>query len=247
MTAAGPVSASGLFTGTAAYYEQFRAAYPAMFVDMIAACCRLRRKDRLMDLGCGPGFLAIPFARWAGEVVGVDPEPEMLETAARAAKAADLRNLNWQRGGSRDLGPHLGRFRVVTIGRAFHWMDRAATLRVLHDMIVSGGAVVVVGEAHERTPTSWRAIVRRISDRRGDERQPHEDDPSHDQIIAASPFRGPQHLDWPVSRTWTIEEIMGNLRSTSMGALRARAGTTDAFEAEARQALLEAEPSGRFS
>jgi hypothetical protein len=38
-------------------------------------------------------------------------------------------------GGSDDLGSGLGHFRIVTIGRSFHWMDRAETLRRLNGLI----------------------------------------------------------------------------------------------------------------
>ena len=46
--------------------------------------------DAVMDLGCGPGLLAIPFAQAGMKVTAVDPEPEMLE-AAGAARAAGRR------------------------------------------------------------------------------------------------------------------------------------------------------------
>jgi SAM-dependent methyltransferase len=246
MTASGPATAGGLFTGTAAYYERFREPYPAAFVELLAQSCRLRRNGRLLDLGCGPGLLAVAFARRASEVVGLDPEPEMLAAAAERARQADAFNIRWIRGGSKDLGPHLGQFRMVTIGRAFHWMDRVSTLASLHELVIPGGVVAIIGEERERDPGSWRAVMRRLSDARGDERAPHEDNPSHDQIMAASPFRGPEYLRWPVVRTWGVEEILGHLRSTSMGANRTKVGTTEAFETEARRALLDLEPSGRF-
>jgi SAM-dependent methyltransferase len=247
MSATGQAATGGLFEGTAEYYGRYRVPYPTMFTDIIGATCRLKRKDRLLDLGCGPGLLALQFSRWVGEVVGLDPEPEMLAAAAAAAKAADLRNLTWVRGSSQELGAHLGRFRLVTIGRAFHWMDRAKTLTALHGLVVPGGAVAVIGEEHEKAPGSWRTIVRELSQSRGDARNKHEDDPSHDRVIADSPFRGPELLYWPASITLTVEDILGHLRSTSMGALRTRAGTTAAFESEARQALMRSEPSGRFT
>ena len=43
------------------------------------------RDARVLDLGCGPGTLAIPMAGFAGEVVAVDVEPEMLDQLRRAA------------------------------------------------------------------------------------------------------------------------------------------------------------------
>ena len=35
----------------------------------------------------------------------------------------------------------MGPYRLVTIGRAFHWMDRAATLAMLDRIVGPGGAV----------------------------------------------------------------------------------------------------------
>ncbi|MBI1774819.1 MAG: class I SAM-dependent methyltransferase [Proteobacteria bacterium] len=242
----------GLFEGTAEYYARFRGSYPSAFINLVAHCCRLDRNGRLLDLGCGPGLLAIPFARWAREVVGLDPEPEMLSAAAASAKEAEVFNIRFVRGSSRELGPHLGHFRLVTIGRAFHWMDRAATLASLHDLVIPGGAVAIIGEERDQDPKSWRSIIREVTDRRGDPKNEgtleHERPGyvSHDQILARSAFRGPDYLRWPSARSWTVEEIIGYIRSTSTGALRKRAGTTEAFEAEARRALAEAEPSGRF-
>ena len=51
-------------------------------------------------------------------------------------------------GSSFDLSPTLGRFRLVTMGRSFHWMDRAETLRRLDGMIEPGGAVALFDSEH---------------------------------------------------------------------------------------------------
>ena len=246
MAATGPAAAGGLFEGTAADYARFREPYPRAFIDLVADCCGLHRNGRLLDLGCGPGPLAIALARRASQVIGVDPEPEMLAAAAKNAEAAEIFNVRWVSGSSRDLGAHLGRFRLVTIGRAFHWMDRARTLKALHELVIPGGAVVIIDEERDKDPTSWRSVIRRLSEQRGDPRAEHHNQPSHAQLLADSAFRGPEYLRWPTAKTWTVEEILGNVRSTSMGALRARAGTTEAFEKEARQALAEVSPSGSF-
>jgi Methylase involved in ubiquinone/menaquinone biosynthesis len=88
----------------------------------------LDRAARVLDLGCGPGQLALALAPHAGEVVAVDPEPEMLRIAAENAAAAGL-EIRFVEGSSADIGPGLdlgpGRFHLAVIGRAFHWMDRA--------------------------------------------------------------------------------------------------------------------------
>ncbi len=250
MAETGGTAGGGLFEGTAAYYARFRGAYPGAFIKLIAQCCGLNRTGRLLDLGCGPGLLAIPFARRAREVVGLDPEPEMLAAAAAAARQAEVFNTRWVQGSSSDLGPHLGAFRLVAIGRAFHWMDRVATLKALYDLVSRGGAVAIIGEEREKDPKSWQTVVEAVEDRRGDPRAEkvaralHAG--THDSVLAESPFRGPEYLRWPATRTFMVDDVLGYIRSTSTGALRRRAGTTEAFEEEARRALLEVEPSGRF-
>jgi SAM-dependent methyltransferase len=121
---------------------------------------------RMLDLGCGPGQLALAFAPYAAEVLAVDPEPAMLRLARQAAGGAPIRFLQ---ASSHDLGPAFGRFRLAVMGRSFHWMDRAETLRRLDAMIDPGGAVALFGDAHPDVPdnawhTPWREVLRRYRD-----------------------------------------------------------------------------------
>ncbi len=50
---------------------------------------------RVLDYGCGVGRLAIPFARRAGTVVGVDVSPSMLDEARRNARAHGCENIEF--------------------------------------------------------------------------------------------------------------------------------------------------------
>ena len=104
----------------------------------------------MLDLGCGPGMLAGAFAPLAGEVVAMDPEPEMLRIAE--AEFGGAGRISFVRGSSFDLSPALGRFRLVTMGRSFQWMDRAETLRRLDGMIEPGGAVALFNSGHRDAP-----------------------------------------------------------------------------------------------
>lgn len=54
---------------------------------------------------------------------------------------------------------------MAVIGRAFHWMDRAETLRRLDQMILPDGAVVLFGDDHPEVPDNdWRADYRALID-----------------------------------------------------------------------------------
>lgn len=64
----------GRFASTIPFYERAREPYDAAFFKMVAGILGLSGKDRLLDLGAGPGLLAIGFAPFVGKVVGADPE-----------------------------------------------------------------------------------------------------------------------------------------------------------------------------
>jgi len=160
------LSSGGRFRSAARHYLAGRPDYAPRLISRVAQFTGLTDGHRVLDLGCGPGLLAGAFARLAGEVIGIDPEPEMLRVAEAAFGATGAR---FVAGSSAELSPALGGFRLVTMGRSFHWMDRADTLRRLDAMIDPGGAVALFASQHcEEVPDNawladYRAVVRRYA------------------------------------------------------------------------------------
>ncbi|CCE09554.1 conserved hypothetical protein [Bradyrhizobium sp. STM 3843] len=136
----------GRFATTAALYERLRPPYPAAFFQRVAQQLRLSTQQSLIDLGTGPGLLALGFAPHVGCVVGVDPEPAML-AAAREAAAAAGHAVMLIDGKAEDLPADIGQFEVVTIGRALHWMERTATLSALERLLAPDGAILICTSA----------------------------------------------------------------------------------------------------
>jgi SAM-dependent methyltransferase len=132
----------GRFATSAPLYEQFRPPYPPEYFRSVAQKLGLSKQHALVDLGTGPGLLALGFAPYVGRVVGVDPEPAMLE-AARKAAARTGQRLTLIEGTAEALPAEIGAFDVVTIGRALHWMERGALAAVLERLVAPGGAIVV--------------------------------------------------------------------------------------------------------
>jgi SAM-dependent methyltransferase len=132
----------GRFATTAELYGQYRPPYPAEFFRAVAQRLALSKQHALIDLGTGPGLLALGLAAYAGRVVGVDPEPEMLATA-RAAVARANADIAFVEGRAEDLPEDIGGFDVVTIGRALHWMDRNALGPLFARLVARDGAIVV--------------------------------------------------------------------------------------------------------
>jgi SAM-dependent methyltransferase len=139
------------YQSAAVHYLAGRPPYADRLIRRVAWWVGLTRQDRVLDLGCGPGPLARTFVPLAGEVVGMDPSPEMLGVAEVLGGG-----IRYVPGGSEDLGPSMGRFHLVVMGRSFHWMDRAETLRRLDGMIEPHGAIALFHAEHARAPdNAW--------------------------------------------------------------------------------------------
>jgi SAM-dependent methyltransferase len=155
------------FRSAAPHYLTGRPAYAPRLIRHVAQFIGLTREGRVLDLGCGPGMLAGAIAPLAGEAMAMDPEPEMLRIAEM--EFAGSGRISFVRSSSLDLSPALGRFQLVTMGRSFHWMDRAETLRRLDAMIEPQGAVALFDSTHCEVPENawygeYRALVRRYAE-----------------------------------------------------------------------------------
>jgi SAM-dependent methyltransferase len=240
----GVMPARGPFAGTAWYYARFRPGYPPAFVDAVVRRFRLDGTGRLLDLGCGAGQLTVPLAPHVGEAVGVDPESEMLRAAAVRARAAGVANARWVPGGSDDLPGALGRFRLATMGRSFHWMDRDRVLAALAGMVAGDGGVVVVGDSCLVRPGApWQRTVDAVQRRfLAPTRPPGEPasaraGESHEAVLARSAFRRVEPLTYEFSRRWTVEQVVGYLYSTSFPLRRLLGDRRPAFERALAEAL----------
>lgn len=103
--------------------------------------------ERVLDLGCGTGTLAIRACQRqpAARVVGIDADPRMIERARRKADAAGV-ELELQPGSAADL-PYADRsFDVVLSSLLFHHLGRDAKRAAAEELarvLVPGGRVVI--------------------------------------------------------------------------------------------------------
>jgi ubiquinone/menaquinone biosynthesis C-methylase UbiE len=139
----------GRFASTAELYEQLRPPYSAEFFRVVAQKLGLKKQHRLIDLGTGPGLLALGFAPCVGEVTAVDPEPAMLE-AARLSISRSGYTVRLIESRAEDLPSDVGPFDVVTIGRALHWMDRSAFGPMFGRLLAPDGAILICGSSSAR-------------------------------------------------------------------------------------------------
>ncbi len=142
-----------LFAGSSAFYDRGRIPYPPGLRDAFAAVADLRGSPRLIDVGCGPGTVALRLAGLFAEVVGVDADRGMIEEAIRAAAMQNLANARWFQLRAEELPAGLGSFRYATFAQSFHWMERERVAAKVFDMLEPGGAFVHVGGQEIETPS----------------------------------------------------------------------------------------------
>lgn len=219
------------FQNAASHYLAGRAAYAPHLIARVVELTGLNPGHRLLDLGCGPGPLAKAFAPCVAQVMGVDPEPEMLAIAAQHAPA----NIVWRQASSYDIAPDWGCFQLVTMGRSFHWMDRADTLRRLRALVPPGGAVALFNDTHPELPENgwwpgYRALLRQHEREPGPQHRPGW--VPHEAMLLESAFcRLESHAVIERRRT-SLDALVARAFSMSSIALARAAGAAAGLEQE---------------
>ena len=234
------------FADTVAYYDRYRLDYPARLIKRVADLAGLAPGDAVLDLGCGTGMLATAFARAGMAVTAMDPEPQMLERARTVADAACVA-ITFLQGGSQDLASHMGPFRLVTMGRSFHWMDRAATLAMLDKIVMPEGAVALFHDAHPPVEENgWFKILCDVQARyrRGGRSGGHK---RYEPFLFASAFAQIDTLSVTIRQPLTVDEIVGRAFSMSASAALQPEVERAQFVAALSSGLQEWAPDGKFT
>jgi len=240
------------FQTTVPYYTRYRLGYPDLLICRVITHMKLKPGDAVMDLGCGPGLLAVPFAKTGMAVTGVDPEPGMLAAAGEAARDGGV-TLDLRQGSSFDMPAGIGPFKLVTMGRSFHWMDREATLEILDRMVTPDGGVAILHDHHTKTVENrWRRAFHELADEYGRKDSCHvraresEDHRSHESVLMHSAFPHVERVSVFLKVMRTADDIVGLAFSLSTTAPQKLGDRKDQFERELRAKLAELSPDGRF-
>jgi ubiquinone/menaquinone biosynthesis C-methylase UbiE len=258
-----------LFAGAAEYYEQGRLPYAPGLADVIARSLALDGQGRLLDVGCGPGTVALRLAPLFEAVVGLDPDPHMLAHASRAAARLGIRKASWVCQRAEALPAGLGSFRTVSFAASFHWMDRPRVASTVATMLDPGGAVMQVDRPGYR-PEELAAETRQGSlpfppppdealdqlrrdylgtDRRAGQGIRNTSPDGEDQVFRQAGFLPAESVTVPDQRAVvrTADDVVALVFSTSSTAPHLFGDRRGDYERNVRQILAHVSPSGRFS
>lgn len=143
-----------IYRGSASHYTVGRPPYSPELEAVLTRALGLDRRGRLLDAGCGPGILALRLAHLFEDVVGLDPDPDMLAEARRHAGTQGAVKIKWVQARAEDLPDAApGPYRLVTFGQSLHWTDEHRVDEIVYDMLEPGGAMAMIVHTVEgRTP-----------------------------------------------------------------------------------------------
>lgn len=254
-----------LFLGTATYYGRGRLPYAPGLADLLATAVQLDGRGRLLDVGCGPGTLALSLAHLFGEIVGLDPDGGMLAEAERgAARAGAARKARWVQARAEELPAGLGEFTVATFGQSFHWMDRDLVAATIRDMLRPGSALVHISDLKTEIRTvdglpypavPYAAIDTLVRHHLGPVRRAgrgvltHGTPGDEAAVLTRAGFSGPQRHVVPGGQALerSSDDVVAWAFSMSSSAPHLFGPHRDDFEADLRRLLRDVSPADRFS
>ncbi|MGH7913738.1 MAG: class I SAM-dependent methyltransferase [Candidatus Binataceae bacterium] len=225
--------------------------YPAALLDDLLA--RSPSRTHVLDIACGPGRICLALADRFDEVWGIDLEPEMIATARRRAADAGLSNVRWITGKAETLDAPADAFDLITIGEAFHRLDQRVVAANAFAWLKPGGLIATMGGANFfQGEQPWKMAVTVVARRYFPEDLATAAPGATtsiaegEDLLRAAGFTGVTTTTYTQPHIWSVESIIGYLRSTSVCSQRALHSQSAVFDAELTTALFAVEPSGRF-
>ena len=178
----------------------------------------------LLDVACGTGQVAFALAPHIAYIVGIDQEPGMVNFAAAKAAAIGLRNSKWHVARAEEFVAD--GFRLVTIGNAFHRLDRPAVAERARRWLRPGGFLALLWTSNvlegssqwqstldgcvrdwverldtaDRVPATWASDIERLP---------------HSTVLTHAGFEIVGRYEFTSSHDWSLAGLIGLLYSTS--------------------------------
>ncbi len=242
-----------LFAGTADYYRDFRVPYPKVLIDSLTAELCLDGTGTLLDVGCGTGEVIEAIGGQFARVLGIDPDPGMLAQVSGRVQQPGFEHVKLRSMKAEDISSLGETYRMVTFGASFHWTHRISAARSVKEMLDPGGVIVLLGSNSPWTgQEKWQEIaLGQLKSYLGEQRRAgggHFEESSlrHQEILEQAGYSDVRTVDFDVPHTWTLENFIGYLYSTSFASREVLGDRASAFESGLRKALLDYDSNGTY-
>ena len=218
------MSAEKLFNDIALYYETYRPDVPIKVVDYLVDRFKLDSMSQVLDLGCGTGQLAKTLCKHVSSIVCVDADKEMIRLAQQTIKSIETCNGKMQLicKQAEELSLPVNSIDLVTICRAFHWMNQDVVLTKYKAILRSGGGFALLGDSSLWNGSEpWQKVAKKTiqhflgEKRRAGGKHYSVTSEPYESMFIRHGYVDVVVKDFEITRHWTIDSILGYLYSTS--------------------------------
>lgn len=136
---------------------RFRPTYPPAVFPLLATFIHDEPR-RVLDVGCGTGFLARHLVEIADHVDAVDVSAKMIERGKRMPNGEHPR-LRWLLGRAEDA-PLATPYALITAGESLHWMDWPVVMPRFQSLLSPNGMLAILELGND--PVPWGGELLRI-------------------------------------------------------------------------------------
>lgn len=251
-----PEFRSDLYQGTADYYARYRVPYPALLIDDLVVRADLSGSGRLLDLACGPGRVTFALSEHFADILAVDQEEESVSYARALAAERGATHVRWQSARAEDLDV-AGHFELVTVGDAFHRLDRRRIAALATEWLQPAGHIALLWTSMPwQGSASWQKAALDLVVHWMQVTGSRENIPSNLAealtqapnltVLADAGLGAIGAYEFTAPHRWTLETLAGFAYSTSILSRSALGNLVDAFERDLRDRLLSIQPDGNF-
>jgi ubiquinone/menaquinone biosynthesis C-methylase UbiE len=131
---------SETWTGKAISYDRARPTPPPALLDLLTQLIQMPHPALVVDVGSGTGLSTAIWGERAERVIGIEPNADMRQEAARKVEDHPYAaQIEYREGMAHRTGLPDGCADIVTCAQSFHWMEPTSTLAEIARILRPGG------------------------------------------------------------------------------------------------------------
>lgn len=230
-----------IFDNTQKFYSKYREKYPQELFEFLNSISK--KHEFAVDLGCGTGQVTIPISKYFDRVLGVDVSSDMINEARN--DSTGINNIEWQVNSSEAVQLESNSVDLITIAKAFHWMDKPKILTLAEQWLRQDGVFSLIS-SHSlwNGKEAWEIAVKELiqsflgeSRKAGSTSSEFKEDEVRYEERLKNTFGNFETKLFTISRKLNFDSILGYLYSTSFSKKELYGNQVSEFETKLKQVL----------